>query len=74
VPAAPRLTNLSYWRKRRAKSIEQLAKEAHVSSVTISKIERGGALPRTAVLERLAHAREDTLSELLVDESEETAA
>ncbi len=62
---------LRYWRKRRGLSIEKLAKDAHVSTITIQNIEKKGLIPRPDVLERLVRALNVALDELVVDASEE---
>lgn len=62
---------LKYWRIRQGKSIRDLASEAHVSSATISRIERGElTMPRSDVLERLAANLGIPLDELVIDKSE----
>lgn len=61
---------LRYWRRRRGKSIEQLAKEAHVSTSTITKTENSDVIPRAGVVNRLAQALGVTVDQLIVDESE----
>lgn len=65
---------LKYWRKRRGKSIEKLAKEAHVSTITIQRIEQNNIMPRSDVLDRLTKALDISMEELIVDESEEKPA
>jgi transcriptional regulator with XRE-family HTH domain len=65
---------LRYWRKRRGKSIEQLAREAEVSTATIVKIEKGHTIPRADVLQRLTQTLNITIDQLIVDESEVPAA
>jgi transcriptional regulator with XRE-family HTH domain len=62
---------LRYWRKRRGLSIEKLAKDAHVSTITIQNIEKKGLVPRPDVLERLIRALNIALDELVVDASED---
>ncbi len=64
---------LKYWRKRRGLSIEKLAKDAKVSTVTIQRIEKEGRMPRPDVLERLIKTLNITLEELVADTSEDTA-
>ena len=63
---------LKYWRKRRGLSIERLAKDAKVSTITIQRIEKEGRMPRPDVLERLIKALNITLEELVVDATEES--
>jgi len=63
---------LKYWRKRRGMSIERLAKEAKVSTITIQKIEKENHMPRPDVLERLKDKLDVTMEELVVDASEDT--
>jgi len=62
---------LKYWRKRRGYSIEKLAKDAKVSTITIQKIEKENRMPRPDVLKRLIEALDITLEELVVDASED---
>lgn len=62
---------LRYWRKRRGYSIEKLAKDAHVSTITIQNIEKKGLVPRPDVLRRLQEGLGVTLEELVVDASED---
>ena len=62
---------LRYWRKRRGLSIEKLAKDAHVSTVTIMRIESSNRLPRPDVLERLTQALKITVEELVADDTED---
>lgn len=62
---------LRYWRKRRGYSIERLAKDAKVSTITIQKIEKENRMPRPDVLKRLVETLDITMEELIVDASEE---
>jgi transcriptional regulator with XRE-family HTH domain len=62
---------LKYWRKRRGYSIEKLAKDAKVSTITIQKIEKENRMPRPDVLKRLTETLDVTLEELVIDASEE---
>lgn len=58
-------------RKVKGFAIEQLAEVSGVSRSMISKVERGEAVPSTAVLSRLAEALGVTFSELLMDQEEQ---
>jgi transcriptional regulator with XRE-family HTH domain len=63
---------LKYWRTRRGMSIERLAKEAGVSTITIQRIEKENRMPRPDVLERLTKGLDVSMEELVVDASEES--
>jgi transcriptional regulator with XRE-family HTH domain len=63
---------LKYWRTRRGMSIERLAKEAGVSTITIQRIEKENRMPRPDVLERLTKGLDVSMEELVVDSSEES--
>lgn len=62
---------LKYWRKRRGKSIERLAQEAHVSTITITRIENANLMPRADVLNRLTEALGISMEELIVDATDD---
>lgn len=65
---------LQYWRKRRAMTINHLAKVAGVSSSTIVKIENDPHyIPRPDVINKLAKHLTVSIDELIVDDEEKPA-
>ena len=59
------IVRLKYWRTLRALSIEDLAKQAGMSTQTIVNIEKYGKFPRPATLRKLSSTLGVSLDELV---------
>lgn len=65
---------LNYWMTRKGISVEDLAKNAKISTETLAKVRNRGHIPQPSVLKRLANELGITVEQLVVDVREEQQA